>query len=151
MKKSAQQKIVVLFIILIFGMSSIAYVINSVQNTEQQSIPSSLILDRELTPQEEAQFIQNGFTSFKFYYTNSTSQDLINYVNSLQETFKTDQGQVQVILQHISSDKTQIYLVSNRDEETIDNLTQQNIFASLCKTVTIAPFECMLKNLTATK
>ncbi|MHA1873831.1 MAG: hypothetical protein ACTSVB_06940 [Candidatus Heimdallarchaeaceae archaeon] len=149
MKKATKQKLMVLFIVIIFSMSSIAYIINNFTN--QKTNEFSFIMDKELEPQTEYELIQNGFTSLKFFYSNDTDKSIIDYVNSLQERFKTNDGYIQIILQKIKSNSTYIIVSSLNGEKVIENLTQENIFSSLCDIVIVTPVECLISNLNSTQ
>ncbi len=149
MKKATKQKLMVLFIVIIFSMSSIAYIINNFTN--QKTNEFSFIMDKELEPQTEYELIQNGFTSLKFFYSNDTDKSIIDYVNSLQERFKTNDGYIQIILQKIKSNSTYIIVSSLNGEKVIENLTQENVFSSLCDIVIVTPVECLISNLNSTQ
>lgn len=70
MKKSTKKIVMSLFIILIFGLSSIAYVATSFfgpkENTQQNSVQSYFI-DGNIDIQTENTYVQNGYTWIKFY------------------------------------------------------------------------------------
>src|SRR3989338_5629545 len=105
MKKSTKKILMALGIILIFGMSSIAFVatglLGGTQNTNQFTPLESPVVEGELDPIYESTYVGNGFTWVKFYYTYAT-QEFLSFMDSFPQSFATPTGQFQIIVQKIN-------------------------------------------------
>lgn len=149
MKKSTANKIIVVFIIFIFFSSSFAFFIigfgGSASTQQNQFTPlENFIVDGELDSFTESVYFQNGFTILKFYYSD---QSLISYADQLPNLFQTNNGQTQLIVQKIPSEKNEVHISSLNGEETIENPTEPTLFDALCKIVLLMPIECGIQNI----
>ncbi|MDI6721626.1 MAG: hypothetical protein QMD85_04500 [Candidatus Aenigmarchaeota archaeon] len=148
MKKSTKQKIVVIFIMLIFGMSSIAFVFLNISGTGNTNAETkqlaSPVIDEELDPQTESLYLQNGITFLRYYYTDK--DELFDYVSGLPNTLTTANGQVQLVVERIDGSERKVSISSlyggNGD---LDSVTQESIFSSLCNHLISTPPECALR------
>ncbi len=151
MKKSTQRYIMVFSIILIFGMSSIAFVAtglfgNSGDQQQQQFKPlPNPVVEGELEPVYENTYVQNGFTWLKFYYK-EPKQEFLLFVDSLPQAYTTNTGQTQLIVQKINSEyagnENYIIISSQQGVENIEELNESKIINSLCRLLTVVPAEC---------
>jgi len=154
MRKSTKKAIMALAIVLVFGMSTIAYVVTSVSNPVQQEeelqLLESYVIDYELNYRTESEYILNGFTIFKFYYADQADTSILSYIDQLPNIFKTDNNQIQLIVQKLPANTTYANIVNYYVIEEIVNLTEENIFDSLCDSLLSSPLECGLKQVNYT-
>ncbi|MFH0948873.1 MAG: hypothetical protein V1802_00110 [Candidatus Aenigmatarchaeota archaeon] len=151
MKKSTKQKIIVLFIVLVFSMSSLAYIISSVTgygNENQNKIKplDEFVIDGEIDKAVEDQYIQNGFTFLKFYYAEADPM-FMTYIESLPDMTAISSGQKQLFVQKIESVNNTIVISNMNGENELTNITQSAVFESLCETLVMPPIECGLSKL----
>ena len=152
MKKITKQRIGVLMVASIFFMSTIAYVITSTINPpeEQAEELKEFVIEGELDPETENEYLRIGFTSMKFYYSN---EDLIFYIDNLPNYLRTNKNQIQLIVQKIPSNETFTIITGPYGEEELRNVTQDSIFNALCRILSVTPVECgyeELVNITTT-
>jgi hypothetical protein len=154
MRKSTKKTIMALVIVLLFGMSSIAYVVLSISNParpEEGFKPlEKYVIDYELNRITENEYINRGFTIFRFYYSDKTDASLVSYVDQLPNILKTDSNQIQLIVQKLPSNNTYADIVNYYVQEELENLTEESIFDSLCANLLSSPLECSLKTLNIT-
>jgi hypothetical protein len=154
MKKSTKKIVMSLFIILIFGLSSIAYVATSFfgpkENTQQNSVQSYFI-DGNIDIQTENTYVQNGYTWIKFY-SNGNDNEFLAFVKNLPNTYTIPSGQHQIIVQKMSTqvDETYILIESLQGQERVGPEANSTVDA-LCKLLTIPPVECALKSINTTQ
>ncbi len=149
MKKSTKNKIIVLFVILVLFSSSFAFIVlgvynfnNGEQNTPQQLDQS--VIKGEITQETELAYIQAGYTFLKYYYKEGA---FLGYIESLPETFRTNNGVYQLFVQEIPSENEYMTVTSAKNVVNVDNLTQGSIFSALCETVSFKPAECIIGTL----
>ena len=149
MKKIMKQRIGVLVVASIFFMSTIAYVItSSFQPTEEEKQElEKFVIEGELDPETETEYLRRGFTSMKFYYSND---DLIFYVDNLPDYLRTSWDQIQLIVQKIPSNETFAMVSGPYGEEELRNVTRDSIFNSLCNILLSTPVECGYEELNIT-
>ena len=151
MRKATKQKIIVLFIIGIFGMSSIAFIIFSAiapPNTEKKSL-DSLVISGEVDPEIEDSYLQGGYTWLKVYYSEENPR-FFAYIDSLPEQYLAG-NKPQIVVQKISSSVPYVNIKGPYGEKTV-NATESKIFSALCETLLVTPPECglgVLKNITS--
>jgi len=137
-----------LLVATIFFMSTIAYVITSAINPpEEKEELKEFVIEGELDPATEDEYLRGGFTSMKFYYSN---QDLIFYVDNLPDYLKTNRNQPQLIVQKIPSNETFAVITGPYGEEELRNVTQNSIFNALCDILLDTPVECGYEELNIT-
>lgn len=148
MRKSTKQKIAVLTIIILFGMSSIAYIITGLFGTREDAQKpkalDSFVVDSELDSITESDYYRKGFTIMKFYYSEDS---LINYVGQLPEMTRAPDGAYQLIVEKIPADSTYVKLAGPYSDEEIKNVSSQAIQDSLCSILYYPPIECALINM----
>ncbi len=148
MKKSTTQKIAVIMIIFLFGMSSIAFIITGLfgttENGQKPKILDSFVVDGELDSITESDYYRKGFTIMKFYYSENS---IIDYVNQLPEMTQAPNGAYQLIVEKIPADSTYAILAGPYGDEEIKNVTIQAIQDSLCSMLYYPPIECALMSL----
>lgn len=135
----------VTFIIFTFSFSSLAFFFTSSAPAEEFKPLENFVIDGELDAKTESVYVQNGFTSLKFFYNDT---DLIDYVNQLPELTMTNTNQVQLIVQKIPDTETFVSIKNYNNQEELRNITRSGIFLSLCRLLTITPVECGLLNRT---
>lgn len=142
MKKSTKKTIMALSIVLVFGMSSIAYVVVSFTGGPVQSEFKPLdnfVVDGELEPTTAYQYYSWGYTFLKFYYTD----DIPDFINSLPDMFMTSDSRVQLIVEKIPANDTYINIMNFNSEETVYNLTEEAVYEALCNTLLVTPIDCL--------
>ena len=155
MKKSTKQKIVVLFIIVIFGMSSIAFFFIGVtssfgdQEDVQDNSISSPVVEYEISPSVESLYIQNGITFLRYYYTEPDA--IYGYVGTLPDTMTTLDGKIQLVVERISGDSRSLSIQSlYGGTEDMEDISAEAIFSALCNHLVSTPPECALKSINST-
>jgi len=154
MKKESKKQIMVLMIVIIFFGSTFAYVILSTFREEEKhnEIPTSYILNYKLDENIEMQLISKGFTSVQYFYK-IPNYTIMSYLDKIPEEFKIvigDKEQIQTYVQKInySYNNTDSYIaiksLVNKIEIADENITENNIYEALCKTVISPPGECGL-------
>jgi hypothetical protein len=157
MKKSTKKFAISLFIILTFGLSSIAYVVTSFVNPSTQENPSakqlsSYIVDNDVDPLTESTYVQNGFTWVKYYYEN-LDQKYLDFLQGLQETFSTPSGQKQIVIQKINSkylNETSYVIITSPAGQESFSPDRNSAVSSFCRLLTITPIECTFRNINVT-
>ena len=153
MRKSTKKTIMSLVIILLFAMSTIAYVLVYVSKSNQQEdeiqVLDSFVIDYELNYRTEVDYIMRGYTIFKFYYLDQTDP-IISYVQQLPNIFKSSSNQPQIIVEKLPSNDTYANIINYYINEDLANLTEDNIFDYLCDNVLSPPLECGLKQINYT-
>lgn len=149
MKKSTKNMLVVIFLIITFGMSSIAFIITGISsNLPQPKQLEDFVVAGDLNAELESRYFSNGYTFVKFYYANNYS----DYINQIPEAFKTNYGQKQVIVQkypHYTGNSSTFIKISNLNgEKEITNPDDKQIFDSLCDIVLSSPIDCGFRNST---
>ena len=151
MRKLTKQRLIVFIIILIFGASPLAYVITSVSNPVQQeeefTLPEAFVIDYELN--NSIEYIIRGYTILNFYYSDQ-ADPLFSYVDQLPDMFMTDNNLKQLIVSKLPANSTYVYISGYFGEEEVTNLTEENIFDSLCRNLLAPPLECGLKQINYT-
>jgi hypothetical protein len=150
MKKEAKQKIVVLFILALFFLSSISFfatgihgffISNNQQTQEQNQITplTSFVVDGEIDFNTEYEYLSRGYTTIKVYSDNHPA-----FLNSLPENTQTPYGQTQLIVQKIYSNETYAVVIGPFGESRIENITEEEVFSTLCESLAATPLECGL-------
>lgn len=148
MKKSTKKLIISLIIIIIMGLSSIAYVATGIFGSENQQKSGELtsaIVKGEVASGTESTYVQRGYTWIK-YYPNNADENFTAFIESLPQVYFTASGQIQIIVQELSD-------VNSSDTVVISSLNGQqslsdkaNITQSLCTLLYSPPIECLLSN-----
>ncbi len=148
MRKATKQKIAVLMIIFLFGMSSIAYIITGLfgtrEDVQKPKTLDSFVVDSELDSITESDYYRKGFTIMKFYYSENS---LIDYVGQMPEMTRAPNGAYQLIVEKIPADSTYVKLSGPNGDEEIKNVSSQAIQDSLCSMLYYPPIECALLNM----
>ncbi|MFH0832132.1 MAG: hypothetical protein V1900_00195 [Candidatus Aenigmatarchaeota archaeon] len=145
MKKITKQRIMVLFIVFIFSASTIAYVMTGTDKGSEQLKPlDKFVVDGELNQNQEYLQLSMGFTILKLY-----SQSDFFEADQLPDIFKTNNGQVQLIVEKINANETHVKITGPNNEEEFANVTKEKIYNALCRTLYDPPaVECGLINIT---
>lgn len=151
MKKSTKHKLMVFFIIAIFGMSSIAFVFLSITGNvsqPQQETIESPVVEKELSPQLESLYIKNGVTFLRYYYAEKDT--IYEYIGRLPDLMTSANGQIQLVVERIESDELKATIESlYGGTEDLETVSEESIFTSLCNHLSSPPPECALKSLDA--
>ena len=146
MRKSTKNKLFVFFVIITFGMSSIAFVTTSFFTPPQEEIKplESFVIEGEVNPLVEERYLQSGFTWMKFYYSEADPM-LVAYIDSLPEQY-ADGSQPQMVVQKLQANSTYITIKGQNGEKEI-NATEAEVFSALCELLYVTPPECGLSKL----
>ena len=152
MKKSTKKTIMALVIILIFGMSSAAFVVSSFggnlsQQQNQLKPLDKYVVDGPIDQQLENKYIQGGVTFLKLYKNEHVDSSVISFVNQAPETFLTPSGQVQLIVIKINATENYANIINLNGENRVDDLSQDKMFDELCKALLSPPTECSIRAL----
>ncbi len=146
MKKITKQRIGVLLVASIFFMSSIAYVFTSaITPPEETNELKEFVIEGELDPAIENEYLRVGFTIMKVY---NPDPGIISYVDNLPDYLRTNDNQIQLIVEKIPGNETYAVVTGPYGEEEITNVTRGNIFDSLCNILLITPLECGYEEIT---
>ena len=142
---------VVVFILLIFGMSTLAFVFLSIVG--QTAIPQeetieSPVVEKELSPYLESLYIQGGVTFLKYYYTEK--DEIYGYVGTLPGTLTAIDGSTQIVVERIQDSSRRLTIQSLYDNQDMDTLTTKEIFLALCNHLVSTPPECALSSINST-
>ena len=148
MKKSTQKRLMAISIVLIFALSSIAFVFTGFQQPQQQiKSLDSFVIDGEIDPQVQAAYVEGGFTFLKLYYNTETSADIIGFADAAPSYFTTPNGQVQLVSQKITSGTTYANIVNYQGDKYVANVTVDSLFSAICARLTVQSTECALRAL----
>jgi len=139
--------VMALVIVLIFGMSSLAFVAtNTFSSSEQQQTAlNNFVIDGDINQSIEYPYISKGYTFLRFYYTEDSQ--FISYMDQVPDAYLTSTNQKQVFVLKISANETYIKISNLNGEKEIYNLTYDKIFDGLCEQLVVTPSECGLRNL----
>ena len=148
MKKSTKKTLMALSIMLVFGLSSVAFVVGSSFGATQSDTSieplTSYVIDGEINPQVEAAYIQGGFTFVKAYYNHNMSQEVMDFVSQTPELFQTPNRQTEIVAQRIFSSQNYVKIVNTNGEENILDPTPEKIYDELCLRLVVQPTECAI-------
>ena len=136
-------------VLLIMSLSSIAYVFYNLVGTQtQQSKPlTGYVIDGDIDQQVEATYVQNGWTFLKVYNNGTLDAALMSFINQAPSAFTTSQNQVQMIVQKINSTKSYAVISNINGENTVYNVTINDLYLGLCNNLVVMPTECALVGL----
>ncbi len=151
MKRSTKKMIFVIFILITFIMSSIAFVVinlgGGLGNQQQAEIKplETFIVEGDIDPRLEQAYLQGGFTFLK-YYRSEKNEDVDRYLDTLPDLTITTSNQKQLFVQKINSSDTKMIIRGPYGETllTTGNITRNSIFETLCRTLLVTPIECVL-------
>lgn len=153
MRREKKKVVMTLFIILVFGMSSIAFLTSgllgvSAPPPEIKQL-TSFVVEGEIDPDTENAYISSGVTFLKVYLS-ERDPAFEAYLNGLPQALTTPAGQVQLVVQKFNAGQPHASIV-NAQHDVMVNLTRADISAALCTRLLFAPIECALENLTGQK
>lgn len=151
MRAPTKKKLFAGFIILTFVMSSIAFVSSIFTGgglpQQQEFKPlESFVVESKIDTKIENVYLQGGFTSLRFYYSNDK---LLSFVEQLPYITRTNTDQQQLIVQKIPANETYVEIVNANADEEIRNVSKENIVTSLCRLLTVTPLECITRNVSS--
>ena len=151
MKKVTKHRIMALVIVLIFGLSTVAFVVAGLRGTDttnQNSVKSlnSTIVDGEINTNTENIYIQNQFTFLRLYYRERNA--LYDYASGLPEVMTLPTGEIQLIVNMLVSNETKAEIVNLNGNFEIQSPTEQKIFDGLCQQLMFTPTDCLVGNFT---
>ena len=147
MKKATKRMLVAIVIILIFGLSSVAFVVGGItgghlgggQQDELQPL-TEFVVNGEIDPRLESAYIQGGFTVLKLFYT----QAIPAYTQQLPSMFVTNDNQIQLIVENIPSDREYATILNANGVVDLNNTSEESVYDALCSNVLFPPAECVL-------
>jgi hypothetical protein len=142
-----------IFIVLMVG-SSIAFTfiqasqLGLTGGSSQVTLPSTSIIDYELSLDQEQLALQKGMTIIKYSYS-STCTQCLTVVNQLEGV--ANQFNTQVYLENLASqsanDASVLTFTSSQNSKIYNNPTTNNIIDGLCAALIQPPIECTLRNI----
>lgn len=147
MKKETKKQLIGFAIILVMSLSSLAYVITFFTGEQQEKpkVLTGFVSDGILDQTTEYDYIQKDYTIMRFYYSD---EYFIPYVTSLPEILRTNNNQVQLIVEKIQSNETRAEIYNIYNYKNLTNVDDNSIFVGLCETVLSPPIDCILLNQT---
>jgi hypothetical protein len=157
MKKSTKKTIMALAIVLIFGLSSIAFFFTGLtgygtQQTQAFKPLATNVVEGKLSEQYKQTYVQNGYTWIEFYYDPSESM-YASIADQLPAAFTTPSGQPQIVVQKINesyaNESMYFVVTSNNGIESLSGNETDKMLDVLCRLLSFPPIECGLQNIMA--
>ncbi|GEM_PF-1811905 len=152
MKKQTKQRIAALVIVVIFGMSSIAFVVGSLAGTPQEDKIKPLenfVVEGHVDQRVEDAYYKGGFSWMKFYYTDKNDLLYLS-VDQFPDIFKAPNGQRQLIVQKLEGNESYVYVYSLNGQEELTVPTEEQLIESVCRVLSAPPPDCAFLNQTKT-
>lgn len=148
MKPEDKKKWFALFILITFGLSTIAFVITGLtgssnffsQQQEQFKPLDKYVLDEDVDPTTENEYLKRGYTLLKFYYADTAPL----YLEALPESLLAD-SQIQLVVVRIKDENNYARIINFQNNKEITNLTEENMINELCSSLIVTPIECALR------
>lgn len=162
MKAKSLGLLLVLFM-LVGGFSVVPYILqasfyNPTTTPTNVQLPTTSIVDYELTPQQETEMLRQGKTIIRFEY-NLACEKCLEAQGLLEQLVNLNQFKDQVVLEEIKSNSRDLPKVNiigftigdnqiSRDQNNLQgmNVTESDIINSLCSLMLQPPAECALRN-----
>lgn len=142
------------FIILIFGFSSIAFYASSVVSPQEGELKplTSTVVEGDVDYRLEGAYVNAGFTWVRYYDENMDSDPLfVSYLDSLPQAMSTPNGQAQIIVQKLRQrylNESRYFIASNqRGQRTLSGPDETSVFNALCEILTVTPLECTISSI----
>jgi len=145
LKISKRVVIAIIFIFLMAG-STLTYILLQAFTPAKSGVelPSSAIIDYELTQEQESYALAYGKTIFRFTY-NLTCTECLNQKSLLESL--ANQFSDQVILEEIKAGSSSLAITSRFGEEDLKNITQNSVIDSMCRLMVSQPIGCIRRGL----
>jgi len=148
--KRAKFGIIAIFIMAIMLGSTFAYSIlqsgsKSGENTIE--IPTSKIIESELTTEQENYLLTQGKTIIKYYY-NLKCDDCLRQKNLMESITNTQGFSDQIIVEEINTNEgtiPRIIIKSYMGQDSLTNYKDDDIINSLCKLMFKPPVGCIVR------
>lgn len=138
----------VIFIILTFALSSIAFFVTGFTGaaTQQEEFKplDSYVVEGQLDGAAEDVYMRNGFTIVRYYYSGSPEP----YIDQLPQSFQTNFGRVQLIVEKMGGSENKVEILNTNGYESLADVSRQALSAKLCELLLFTPLECSFANLT---
>ncbi len=128
------------FIFLMAGSTAVYSLLQAIkpQNGSSIELPTSNIIDYDLTVEQKSYLLRNGKTVIEARYYTGCTECQLSYLESLANQYSD-----QVILEELLTNKYEITIISYFGQEDLANATQNQIFNSLCKLMVSPPPICV--------
>jgi len=152
MKKKNKQRITVIIILVLFGISPIAFIGTGIYGGGQQQVKllESFVNNGKINDLTKGAYIQGGYT-FLTYDPDTVGFDLEQYMDSLPSQTQTIDGQTQLVVEKTLGSNERVTITNINVYEEIENVTREHVFESLCNSLLITPLECGLNSLNITR
>ena len=146
MRRDEKKKLMALTIVLIFGLSSIAFFFTSFfggLNNQQNDIKplTNFVFDGVVDSRLEDAYYTSGFTWMKVYYADK-NEKIYTSVEQLPDLFKAPNGQTQLIVQRLSDNSTHISVYSINGREEFEGSDESVLIGKLCSVIVLPPADC---------
>ena len=144
-KSASREAMIALFLIFLMGGSTIAYSFISSLRQPQKKIllPKSLILERDLTQDEESAILRTYRTIIKFHYRKDCTACL-NLRNVLERVVENSGGQVYLVEIEGELNRIDIYnALYSTTLENLDSLDEKTLKKSICNILVDPPNWCL--------
>jgi len=156
MKLNAMTIAAILFMFLMLG-STIAYsFIQAVNNglgggTSKTQLPSTNVIDYQLSIDQEQLVLTQGKTVMKYSYS-STCVECLTFANQLEGLANSMNGQVFVekLLQTSANQTATLTLTSSQNSKIYSNPTTNDLIDGLCDVLISPPVDCAVRKLNTT-
>ena len=154
--------ILLVMFMLVGGFSIVPYVLQAPfykpTTPTNVQLPTTNIVDYELTPEQETEILRQGKTIIRFEY-NITCENCLEIQSVLEQLANSNKFKDQVVLEEIKSpsgDLPKVNIIGftigdnqiNVDQNNLQgvNVTESGIINSLCSLMIQPPVECALRN-----
>ncbi len=146
MKKAQKKQLMAFLIIFVLFGSTIGFVvINAVPEEKQQNNQIEYNINHMLDAATRDMYMSYGLTLLELHFSEGCCEDLIVYVDSIEQTdIYKDGGTSQIVVQKIAESVEKPYIVaeSMTGSERKEVKTISDIFSTLCMVMVSAPAEC---------
>jgi len=156
MKLNAMTIAAILFMVLMLG-STIAYSFIQAINyglgggSSKTQLPSTNIIDYQLSIDQEQLLLTQGKTVMKYSYS-STCVECLTFANQLEGLANSMSGQVFVekLLQTSANQTAALTLTSSQNSKIYSNPTTNDLIDGLCDVLISPPVDCAVRKLNTT-
>ena len=156
MKLNAMTIAAILFMVLMLG-STIAYSFIQAINyglgggSSKTQLPSTNIIDYQLSIDQEQLLLTQGKTVMKYSYS-STCVECLTFANQLEGLANSMNGQVFVekLLQTSANQTAALTLTSSQNSKIYSNPTTNDLIDGLCDVLISPPVDCAVRKLNTT-
>jgi len=146
-----KKTVISLFFMFLMVGSTVTYaLLQAVKQPEQQvELPSSNVVDYELTEEQESLLMQNGKVILKYLYSQSCD-GCLQKKNVLDSVAADETFSGQVVIEQVLSSKQGLPLltiVSYKGQKVLTNYTNEDLLDALCELMVQPPVGCAVRKI----